>query len=354
MIRSNHFAPSLFLALAAVFLIVSLNGCGYKDNPLPPQQVVPRPIGDLRYQLTDKGVSLSWSYPTQTVTGDDISEISSFDIYRAVVPSEDYCEGCPIPFAAPVNIPGGSVPDEGRKTATYDSTLLRPGNMYSFKVRSNAGWWAQSQDSNIVSFLWNIPAKAPENLQAQAGDGVISLQWQPVTSHRDGSEISEKILYKVYRSLGGGQFQPLGDPVDGAGFTDKTVNNGRKYFYKVQSLSVYDQATVGGGESEIVTAVAIDRTPPVHPAGVRVVRTAKTIKIFWEPVEEKDLKGYRVYRRLDGEQPVMVGEVNAPYVVFTDHAPPDKGVRVFYSVSSFDNQEPANESVRSPEVMIKD
>ncbi len=345
---------ALILSLAAAVLVVSLGGCGYKDRPVPPQQVIPRPITDLRYQLTDKGVTLFWSYPVQTITGGDISEISGFDVYRAVIPAEDYCDSCPIPFSRPIKLPGGAVPDKGRKTATYKATLLRPGNMYFFKVRSTAGWWATSKDSNIVSFLWNIPAMAPENLQARVDDGVITLSWQPVTRHRDGSPLSETVLYQVYRRMGGGAFQPLGKPVKKTEYVDTTPINGRKYFYKVQSLSVYEQATVGGGESKIVQASSVDRTPPAPPVGVRGVRTAKSIKVFWEPVNERDLKGYRVYRRLSGQKKIqLVGEVKAPYVMFTDQTPPTENVRIFYSVSSIDTQEPANESVRSPEVMIK-
>ena len=356
MIRLKNSCSRTFpaLALAAALLMLSLNGCGYKDRPVPPQQVIPRPITDLHYQLNDTGVTLFWSYPVQTVTGGDINEISSFDVFRAVIPAEEYCETCPIPFGGPINIPGGAVPDKGRKTATYKTTLLRPGNMYFFKVRSTTGWWATSEDSNIVSFLWNIPAMAPENLEARADDGVITLSWQTVTRHRDGSDLSEDILYQVYRSMSGGDFRPLGKPTGSTSFVDSTPVNGRKYLYKVQSLSVYEQATVGGGESRVVAASSIDRTPPAPPTGVSGVRTATKVKIFWEPVKEADLKGYRVYRRLAGEKKSsMIGEVKAPYVLFTDQKPPAGSERIFYSVSSIDMQEPANESVRSPEVMIK-
>ncbi len=345
---------TLAITLTAATCLLTLSGCGYKDDPVPPGQVIPRAITDLGYQLTDKGVTLSWSYPVETITGNDITEISSFDIYRAVLPVEEYCETCPVPFGKADNQPGGSVPDEGRKTATYESTLLRPGNMYFFKVRATTGWWAMSKDSNIVSFLWEMPANAPENLQARSKGSEIHLSWQPVTSHRDGSSLTEEVSYQVYRSTGGGVFQSIGEPISTTTFVDTTPITSRKYLYKVQSLSVYEQAVVGGGETEVVSVATVDTTPPAPPVGVRGIRTSTTMKVFWEPVNEKDLKGYRVYRRLPGEEKrTLVGEVDAPYVMFTDKDPVKNAVRVFYSVSSVDLQEPANESVRSPEVMIK-
>ncbi len=343
----------LVLLLSAVVSLLALTGCGFKNKPIPPQQVVPRAITDLRYQLSDEGVTLSWSYPIETVTGRDVTEISSFKVYRAVVPADKYCPTCPIPWGNSINLPGGAVPDEGRKTATYESTLLRPGNMYFFKVRSTAGWWAESADSNVVSFLWNTPARAPENVQATVGDSSITLSWQPVTTHRDGSPVKEKVRYQVLRSEGGGTFKPIGSQVDDTRFVDKTTENGRNYLYKVQALSVYEQAVVGGGVSRPISAAAIDRTPPPRPAGVHVVRTADAVKIFWEPVHAKDLKGYRIYRRSAGKKkPVRIGTVNAPYVMFTDSKPPRNTERLFYSVTSIDDRDPANESNRSQEAML--
>ena len=334
-------------------LLLFLHGCGFKDDPIPPQEVVPKPITDLRYQLSDKGVTLYWSYPVETMTGRDVTEIDSFDVYRAVVPADRYCADCPIPWGRPVNIPGGAVPDEGKKTATYETTLLRPGNMYFFKVRSKAGWWAESGDSNVVSFLWNTPAMPPKGLKAEVGDGRVILTWQPVTRHRDGSPVTEQIQYQVFRSESGGPFQPLGKPTSQTRFVDNSVQNGRTYLYKVQSLSVYEQDVVGGGESETVSATPIDQTPPAAPKGVHVVRAGNAIKIFWEPVQDRDLAGYHIYRRLPGEKKAtLIGTVYAPYVMFTDDKAPMRAGRIYYSVASFDQQKPANESQRSAEVMI--
>ena len=344
----------IFLRLPAVLLLLlALGGCGYKTLPVAPQAVVPVPITDLRYELSEKGVTLYWSYPIETVGGEDISAIDSFILYRAVVPTESYCDTCPIPFGAPLVLPGGSLSGEGRKIATYEATLLRPGNLYFFKVRSKTGWLAESVDSNLVSFLWQIPSSAPVNLAAEVSDSAVTLSWQPVTTHIDGTSISEPVRYQVSRSLGGAPFVNIGAPVAVTSYVDTDVVNSRKYFYRVQAITVYDKGTVGGGLSESVAATPVDQTAPAPPTDVRAVRTASGIKIFWNPVQAQDLKGYRLYRRLpDDSAPVLVTEVNAPYTLYEDRTAPQDAVRLFYSVSSIDKSEPANESVSSPEVMI--
>lgn len=344
----------VFLGLpAALIFLASLGGCGYKTLPVAPQAVVPVPITDLRYELSEKGVSLYWSYPIQTVTGEDILEIDSFVLYRAVVPADSYCDTCPIPFGKPIVLPGGALPGEGRKTGTYEATLLRPGNLYFFKVRSKRGWLAESADSNLVSFIWHIPPTAPTELTTEVKDGAIHLSWQPVTTHIDGTPITEPVRYQVSRSVGGAPFENIGEPVSDRSFVDTSVTNNRKYSYRVQAVTVYDKGTVGGGHSDSVQATPLDKTPPSPPTGVKAVRTASSVKIFWSPVQEKDLKGYRVYRRLPGNSaPEMIGEVNIPYTLYEDRSMPQDAVRLFYSVSAIDRSDPPNESASSPEVMI--
>lgn len=346
----------LFLSLiitTLLLLVTGLTGCGYKTMPVPPEEIVPQPVTDLRYELNEKGVTLYWTFPAQTVRGEKLTDISSFDLYRAVVPADSYCDTCPIPFGEPINLPGGAISAGTPKQKTYSSTLLRPGHLYFFKVRSKAGWWAVSADSNIVSFMWNIPAKAPEQLTAVVTDGTITLEWTPVKNHIDGTDIQETVRYQVYRSQGAGPFAPLGELQDKVRFDDTQVINGRKYMYKVQAVTMYEKGQVGGGSSPAVSAIPVDRTAPAAPTGVKAIRTAAVVKVIWDPVEDNDLKGYRIYRRLESEkEPVKVGEVDVQYTLFSDGTPPD-AENWFYSVSSFDNGSPANESERSAEVSAK-
>jgi hypothetical protein len=338
-------------ALCALLVTMVFSGCGYKTMPVPPQEIVPAAITDLRYELDERGVTLNWTYPNRTVRGEELSEITDFDLYRAVVPADSYCETCPIPFGEPIRIPGGVVPGSKPKSAAYTSTLLRPDHIFFFMVRSRAGWWAESEDSNVVSFLWNIPSAAPQQLAAQTAGNGISLSWLPVTTHPDGSIIREPVKYQVYRGTGG-PFAPLAGLQDKAAYVDTQVEAGRNYQYKVQAVTIYEKGQVGGGVTEPVTAVPVDRIASAPPEGVTAVRTAAGVKVLWNAVQDSSVQGYRVYRRLPDGKAVMIGEVSVPGTLFDDQVPP-QAESWFYSVTTIDDGRPANESRPSAEAEVR-
>lgn len=345
MMKTMTTAVSLFAAL----LLAGLNGCGYKTLPVAPQASMPKPITDLTCELTGTGAVLHWTYPKETATGKDLQQIDSFQLYRAELPESDYCETCPIPFGSPISLPGGLLPDKGRRQGQWETDTLRPGRIYFFMLRSRSGWLAESDDSNVVSFTWATPPAAPSGLTADAGDGQISLRWQPVTTRFDGSPLRSPVKYQLARSTNGGSFANIGGPLVTPYYTDKEVQNGGKYTYRVQALA----GAVGGGYSLTVETGAVDRTPPEPPRNVKAVRTADSVKVYWDRGEENDLAGYQVYRRLGDGGPELLGKVMEPYNLYEDKNPPAKGSTVWYSVSSFDLSSPSNESQRSAEASLR-
>lgn len=348
----RHAGSSLACALALAGLLF-LGGCGYKTMPVPPENIVPKAIEDLRYSLDEKGVTLTWSYPFQTIKGTDLTDIASFEVCRAVVSVDDYCPTCPIPFGEPIIIPGGTVGAESRRQGRYESALLRAGEKYFFKVRSRTSWWAASADSNIVTFVWHMPAKAAENLTVEAADRVVRLQWQPVTTLMDGQPLDLPVRYEVLRSVDGKVFDEIGAAGPETAFADTAVQNGRKYWYKIQSVLEVGSNAIDGGVSEAAEATPVDLTPPEPPTGVTVVVAGNGVKVFWDNSTADDLRGYHVYRRAGGQKEAeRIGDVEAIYTIFEDTAVPAAGP-VYYSVTAYDGMEPANESRPSVEATVQ-
>ncbi|MEN8188847.1 MAG: hypothetical protein ABFS19_03295 [Thermodesulfobacteriota bacterium] len=333
--------------------LVAVGGCGYKTRPMAPEQIVPEAVDDLSYRFTGKGVTLTWSFPVKTIRGTDLTEIASFDLFRAEIANEDYCPTCPIPFAEPIRVDGGSVEQEGLRKAVFEANLIKPGHRYFYKVKARNSWWAASSDSNIISFVWQVPVRGSERVTVDAGDQVIRLRWQPVSRLVNGEKSQLPIRYNVLRSGDGSSYEVIAQDLTATAYDDRGVENGKPYSYKVQSVQVVEDDRVDGEMSKVVTITAIDKTPPAPPTGVTVVATAAGNKIFWDKSKEKDLHGYRIYRRDKiGGKAKQIGDIKAVYTIFEDvNVPKKRGIA--YYVTAYDRMKPANESVPSKEALLR-
>jgi hypothetical protein len=89
------------------------------------------------------------------------------------------------------------------------------------------------------------------------------------------------------------------------------------------------------GCEEDVYIVRSDYTPPAVPKGVYSVTADKEVWIYWEPNEENDLAGYRIYRKTDANS-------NKYYHLATVDGPPyvdyevKNGKTYYYGMTAFD------------------
>ncbi len=344
-IVKNNKRKVFWLVLLA--LLVLLFACGKKTKPVPPNTVLPAATNDLAYHLDEKGVTLSWSYPTRTVSGERLPyRIDSFDLFRAVVPLDKECDGCPIPYGEPITVKADGI-KEGK--ISYKETLLRPKHRYVYRVQSRAGWFVTSERSNTVSLIWDTPLAAPTDLTVEEGDRRLTLTWQAPSSLIDGTAVSGSIRYRVYRATDGENFLPLGSEMDEESYTDKKVLNGKTYTYKVRGIRLFDGTKAAGMASMTQEGVPRDIVAPAAPQFVTVLQVEDGVRILWETLPDADLAGFRIYRRAAGSStPELLGQVGGASLSFTDSSRPS-GV-MYYSVSAFDRARPTNESPRSEEV----
>ncbi len=347
-VRGRQAWPSvLAVALAALILAA----CGRKTLPIPPYEAVPEAIRDLHFQQDENQVVLTWTYPEKTTVGTDLPGLQSFLVLRAVVPEQDYCAGCPLTFSSATEVAAEkAIIDTKHRQARYTETILRPGHRYIYKVQSKAGWRLLSDDSNPVSFFWDAPAVAPDNVTAEAGDGRVVLRWQPVTKLVNDEAITSPLLYQVYRDQAPDPSRPVGEPVAETTYTDLGLTTGQGYRYQVRAVRESSGTRLIGLASHTVAATPKDLTAPAPPRNLTGVVVEGGVKLLWERSTERDLAGYRIYRRLPEEtKPTLVGEVKREEMSFVDQLPHAPG-GCYWAVTAFDRATPANESGSSKEL----
>lgn len=347
-------APRSFLVVFVVLLILS--ACGKKTVPVAPQTLVPQPITDLSAHLDEKGVTLYWSMPRYNENGTPLSDLDGFDIARAVVPEEDACDDCPLPFGMPVRVEAviPLTPAESY-IQYYTEALLRPHHRYYYQVRTvKKGWGVTSGPSNTVAFSWDTPLAAPRFLKALPGDRTITLQWSGPENLLDGSPAVGPFTYQVYRGTDGSQINRLGSSIAQTSYQDTEVQNGRRYFYQVRAIRIWQNTELPGAASTMAEGIPVDLTPPAPPRNLEAIKTSAGIKLVWEKGLEKDLQGYRVYRRVESrEDGILIAEVPAPTSQFVDSGPLPGQENLYYSVTAIDTATPANESSRSIEAVLE-
>lgn len=346
--RGRRVWPSLLaLALAAVLIAA----CGRKTLPVPPQEAIPEPITDLQFVQDESRINLTWTYPQRTTVGTDLPGLESFLVLRAVVAEADYCPGCPVSFSSALEVEADkAIIDPKQRLARYTETILRPGHRYLYKVQSKAGWRLISDDSNTVSFFWDSPALAPEEVTAETGDGRITLGWQPVAKLVNGEAIGPALLYQVYRGQSPEALRPVGEAVAATTYTDSGLVNDQPYHYQVRAVREKNGTRLAGLASHAVSVAPKDLTPPAPPRQLTGVLVAGGVKLLWERSTEKDLAGYRLYRRLPAATTLtLIGEVDRATMTFVDQltqAPEG----CYWAVTAFDKATPANESAYSKEL----
>jgi hypothetical protein len=136
-------------------------------------------------------------------------------------------------------------------------------------------------------------------------------------------------------------------------FSDKSYNFGERYFYSVRAVSRKWGLTGESSDSQELEVIPLDTFPPLAPVGLSAITGAGIVSLSWNPNKEKDLLGYRIYRREEREDVFAVlNEEPLQKTIFQD----DKvtpGKVYFYVITAIDNAESPNESEKSAEIKIR-
>ncbi len=275
------------LILIVSLILLTLISCGKKGNPLPKGLPVPAGISDLRGDVKDSLLFISFTIPTRNQDGTEVRDLEGFRILKG-------CGGCAGGLERWKDIrltdKEGYTIRDGR-LYTYDNDL-KEGFDYGYRVFAFTTKGIQGEGSNTFSITWQKTPPPPKNVTAKAGDARVTLT----------CEKEQDAFYNVYRIEEG--IYPLfalnTSPLGTCELTDMGLQNGREYRYEVRAVRIYNGIPFEG-EGTIIAAVPKDMTPPAPPKDLKLEKKGAGVYLSWAPNTESDVAGYNIYRLRGGK-----------------------------------------------------
>ncbi len=340
--------------LFLVFLLLS-GGCGKKITPYAPDRVLPAPVRNFQVNQEGNALVLSWLLPRVNLLGQPLTQVQGCRVYRATttgvtteaLASSDFGLYADIDLAYPQR---GKVQGEA---LLFRDRELSPNHRYYYRVAAYdqdgylGGW------SPTLNHAWGWLPRTPGDFKAVPGDKIVYLSWSPVTALQDGSPVKDLAGYVIYRLSGQGPWiRVTPEPVVQNNFQDVAVLNDVEYTYKVEAVRRLGGNLLASLDSSTRVAMPEKRTPPPPVLNVLAVATSQGVELRWEPTPVPDLAGYRIYRRLTGEekyQRLNTALITKPYFVDSQVK---RGQTYYYYVTAVDDSPRANESLPSEAVAV--
>ena len=351
----------IFHFLFSIFLLSA--GCGAPGEPVPPSPPVPTAIKDLGARQAGDGVQLSFTLPSNSISGQKLAAPPAVEILRGSVKPDGSADAKS--FREVYTIPGALVDnyrEDGRVVFTVpiapEETRSHPGGAVAYAVRTRASMKRASADSNVVS-LRVVPVPAPiASVEARVTESAIELTWPVPAATAAGELVTTISSYKIYRSEthpaeAGAPPQDLlpgkleAHPAllassETNSFRDASMVFDHTYVYFVRSVIQVEGNELESSDSQPVTVTPHDTFPPAVPQGlVAAVLPGATsgtvlVDLSWSINLETDLAGYHVYR---SEQEGTRGQLVTPDLLPTPavrDTSVEPGHRFWYTVTAVD------------------
>src|SRR6266849_2507679 len=190
-----HFPFSILLLTA---------GCGAPGDPVPLSPPVPAAIKDLTAHQAGDGVQLSFTLPSNSISGEKLAAPPAVEILRGAVKPDGSADAKS--FRVVYTIPGALVEDyraddhvRFTDPIAPEETKAHPGGAVAYVVRTRASPKRASADSNAV-LLRMFPVPAPIALvEAQVTESAVELTWTAPGGTAAGEPVNTITSYRVYR-----------------------------------------------------------------------------------------------------------------------------------------------------------
>ncbi|OAG26761.1 hypothetical protein TH606_10605 [Thermodesulfatator autotrophicus] len=230
-----------------------------------------------------------------------------------------------------------------------DQETLEEGKVYTYQVKGLTLTGERVSFKPVsIKIVDQEPPLAPDGLSFQKiSPGKIKLSWKPVKA----KDLSG---YRVWRASSlEGPFQPLATlRSQQTSYLDKNLAPG-VYYYAVSSMDYNDNESP---RSYPLMVPVPDEIPPAKVKGLKASVEPGLVHLRWRSSPEKDLAGYRVYRRFGPQGPfVLLTVTPLTTETFDDNLPKAMdSTEIYYQVRALDkannHSPPAAIKVKLPDV----
>jgi len=290
-INASTISENVYQTLALLPLIImlfSLAACGKKGDPTLKEYEKPAQPTQLRAIHREEKIILHWNYPAEKDKA-----VENFIILRS--------SGAEFKKLLYIE----------KSKRSYEDTDFETGGTYRYKIIAQSFKGVYSDDSNIIGISPLDPPPPPLNPAFAIRDKSLLISWEPA---------GKGLRYNVYRTLEKGKYDlsPVNStPVSESSFTD-SFEISKNVYYTVRSLHATEIRDEGApsGELEVVPSKLI----PSAMKNVTYHAAADRVFLYWDNPEESWVGRFRVYRRIEGLDYLLIGETQIP--VFVDMEPP--------------------------------
>lgn len=334
--RSPLVVPALALALA---LGLAASACGTRGALLPPLSNKPSAPTDATLVQRGETMIITWKNPTTFIDGNPLKGLSAIEVWLAVDIIDPTQTSAPRPltsedFAGRARFLASLGSDQfsgaaGEKAATkpsapgaadkkkrskeqkegltlryeYVMTTEKPGaTRLIFGLRAVDLKERESDFDVLPGFVPRPLPSPPEGLQGTVKNDSVTLTWKAPADNIDKSKPPKVQGYNVYRSVDGAPAVRINtELLTKTELVDTTFEFGKETVYTVRAAA---QPKEPYGESDDSVPFRVrprDVFPPAAPTGLAAVAGPGFISLSWDANTERDLAGYRVWRRIPGE-----------------------------------------------------
>jgi hypothetical protein len=336
-------------------LLLLAPGCGKKGPLQAPLVLVPQRVETVKAFQRGSRILLAWTFSGKFIDGRPLDGPAEIEIWlqqradgAAPASSASSAGDFSSRAARLAAVPVVSNVAEGKHAyALIAGAWEKKTYVFALRVKESRKQRLSEFSDEVTVRPGKLPLP-PAVVRAEVLADRIDIRWEAPEKNFDGSTPVAVQAFHIYRTDSAGTRKLAAVPFPAAEWADRDFQFGKAYRYFIRSAATTAEPALESDDSPAIDVLPKDVFPPAAPSGLMAASGPDVITLVWDANADKDLGGYRVWRKEEG-QADFICLTDKPIVenTHTDKAV-EKEKRYTYAITAVDIQ--GNESPKSAAV----